>query len=145
MMMSGITAETLPLVLFSSEIRQTLTIPVSEKTYRGFEVATLRGATPHADSPVDFANNYPSPGVSPDTSKTPAAWTQKMATLQLPNFGPSSPNNGYPTYAGGESPSDTNICSFTYQCTTSSDLVNPPDGVIAVRDHSSAAPIHEDR
>ena len=55
-----------------------------------------------------------------------------MATITLPNFGPSSPNNGYPTYANGEPGQDQNICSFTYQCTVSTDLVNPPDGVIAV-------------
>lgn len=50
----------------------------------------------------------------------------------MPNVQPSNPNNGYPTYAGGESGADQNICSFTYQCSTSDDLVAPPDGVLAL-------------
>jgi chitin deacetylase len=50
----------------------------------------------------------------------------------MPNVPVSLPNNGYPTYAGGEKGSDSVICSFTYACTTPEDLYNAPDGIVAV-------------
>ncbi|KAK6908129.1 hypothetical protein I203_102130 [Kwoniella mangroviensis CBS 8507] len=87
-----------------------------------------------APNPSDpnFASNYPAPGSTPPTDSLPQAWTDKLKTINLPDVQPSSPNNGYPTYADGETPYDQKICSFTYQCTTDEDLYNPPSGVLAL-------------
>ncbi|KAK4684056.1 chitin deacetylase, partial [Tremellales sp. Uapishka_1] len=82
-------------------------------------------------SDANFSSSYPSTTVSPAASTLPQAWIDKLATITLPSFGPSSPNNGYPTYTNG-SGTDADICSFTYQCTVESDLLNPPDGVFAL-------------
>lgn len=84
------------------------------------------------DIPLDFASNYPTGWVTPPTDSLPKAWTDKLASVMMPNISVAQANNGYPTYAQGESGADEHICSFTYQCTTSDDLVNPPDGVLAV-------------
>ncbi|ORX40039.1 hypothetical protein BD324DRAFT_616024 [Kockovaella imperatae] len=86
---------------------------------------------PNPNDP-NFQNSYPPGWATPPVSSLPQSWLNKLASIQLPNVSVSNPNNGYPTYADGESPSDSTICSFTYQCTTSTDLVNPPDGVIAI-------------
>jgi chitin deacetylase len=59
----------------------------------------------------------------------------------MPNVSVSKPNNGYPTYANGESGADKNICSFTYQCTAPADLWNPPDSVVAVSTGTQRHPL----
>lgn len=94
-------------------------------------VAMFKRAAP-SPSDANFTSNYPPSGATPPNSTIPQAWIDKLASITLPTFGPSNPNNGYPTYANGESPSDSTICSFTYACTTSDDLYNPPDGVLAL-------------
>ena len=80
----------------------------------------------------DFASAYPPGWVTPPASSLPKAWTDKLASIQMPDIQPSQPNNGYPTYTGGEKGGDDHICSFTYECKTADDLVNPPEGVLAV-------------
>ena len=89
-------------------------------------------ASGYAELMSDFASAYPAGWVTPPASSLPKAWTDKLASIQMPDIQPSSPNNGYPTYTGSESGADQHICSFTYQCSTSDDLVNPPEGVLAV-------------
>jgi hypothetical protein len=91
-----------------------------------------------AKTEIDWASSYPASGVTPPSSSIPAAWLSKLASISLPNVQPSTQNNGYPTYANGESCADSTICSFTYGCTTSDDLFNPPDGVLAVSSGSLA-------
>ncbi|WWC70829.1 uncharacterized protein I206_104781 [Kwoniella pini CBS 10737] len=86
---------------------------------------------PSPDDP-NFASNYPSPGATPGTDKLPQAWVDKLNSITLPNVSVSNPNNGYPTYADGETPSDQHICSFTYECTTDEDLYNAPSGIFAL-------------
>ena len=71
-------------------------------------------------------------GATPPASMIPQAWLAKFATVQMPDVPVSNGNNGYPTYSNGKPGTDSSICSFTYQCTTADDLVNPPDGVWAV-------------
>ncbi|WVQ96469.1 hypothetical protein IAU59_003574 [Kwoniella sp. CBS 9459] len=99
---------------------------------RDGEVATLfkRGTTDPSDP--SFSSQYPGAGSTPSRDSLPQAWLDKLASIQLPDIQPSSPNNGYPTYTGGESGADEHICSFTYQCTTDEDLLNPPSGVFAL-------------
>lgn len=67
----------------------------------------------------------------PPADRLPKAWTDKLASIQLPDVPVSNPNNGYPTYSNGQG-SDPKICSFTYECTTDDDLHVPPDGIWAV-------------
>jgi chitin deacetylase len=81
---------------------------------------------------IDFASNYPPGWQTPPASSLPKAWTDKLASIQMPDIQPSQPNNGYPTYTGNEKGGDDHICSFTYECTTKDDLVAPPDGILAV-------------
>ncbi|WVR06396.1 hypothetical protein IAU60_003427 [Kwoniella sp. DSM 27419] len=88
----------------------------------------------YVPSPSDsnFSSNYPYAGSTPPSSGLPQAWLDKLKSITLPNVSVSNPNNGYPTYANGESGADQHICSFTYQCTTEDDLLNPPNGVFAL-------------
>lgn len=80
---------------------------------------------------ADFASNYPPTGSPPTT--IPQAWLDKLNATTLPSDNPvSTNNNGYPTYSNGIAGADPRICSFTYQCTTDDDLVNPPANVWAV-------------
>ncbi|RSH91099.1 hypothetical protein EHS25_010275 [Saitozyma podzolica] len=89
-----------------------------------------RGGSDPSDP--NWASSYPASGATPPSSSIPAAWLSKLASISLPNVQPSTQNNGYPTYANGESGADSTICSFTYGCTTSDDLFNPPAGVLAL-------------
>lgn len=106
--------------------------PLSWYHERDSPVASL--FVKRAPSPDDpnFASNYPNGWETPPASSLPKAWTDKLASIQMPNIQPAAPNNGYPTYAGGESGASDHICSFTYQCSTKDDLVIPPDGVLAL-------------
>lgn len=91
---------------------------------------------------VDFASNYPAPWGVPPADRIPKAWTDKLASIQLPDVPVSNPNNGYPTYSNGQG-SDPNICSFTYECTADDDLHTPPDGIWAVgRPSSQVSSMH---
>ncbi|KAK8858651.1 hypothetical protein IAR55_002880 [Kwoniella newhampshirensis] len=83
-------------------------------------------------SDANFSSNYPDPSGTPPTSSLPQAWLDKLKSITMPGVNPSSPNNGYPTYANGETPSDSTICSFTYACTTKEDLYNPPANTLAL-------------
>ncbi|WVF68953.1 hypothetical protein IAT40_003727 [Kwoniella sp. CBS 6097] len=111
---------------------------------RDGDVATLfrRGAPDPSDP--NFASSYPDPGTTPPKDKLPQAWLDKLASIKLPDISPSSPNNGYPTYTGGESGADEHICSFTYQCTTDEDLLNPPSGVFALNFDDGPGPASPD-
>ncbi|ORY25637.1 hypothetical protein BCR39DRAFT_543502 [Naematelia encephala] len=83
-------------------------------------------------SDANFTSNYPTGWTTPTSDTLPKAWTDKLASIQMPNVSVATQNNGYPTYPNGESGADSTICSFTYECTTSDDLLNPPDGVLAL-------------
>lgn len=96
------------------------------------DIAALQTSYEGITLTSDFASNYPAGWVTPPTDSLPKAWTDKLASIQMPDIQPSAPNNGYPTYAGGEQGGDDHICSFTYECSTSDDLVMPPDGILAV-------------
>ncbi|KAK4685257.1 chitin deacetylase, partial [Tremellales sp. Uapishka_1] len=87
----------------------------------------------YVPSPSDsnFTSNYPGTSASPGASTLPQAWIDKLATVTLPSFGPSTQNNGYPKYDGLDGAGAT-VCSFTYECTTADDLLNPPNGVFAL-------------
>jgi chitin deacetylase len=82
---------------------------------------------------IDFASKYPPGWSTPPANMLPKAWTDKLASIQMPDVPVSNPNGGYPTYSNGKTGSDPSICSFTYECTTDDDLHIPPDGVWAVR------------
>lgn len=84
---------------------------------------------------LDWATHYPAGSAIADPARLPQSWKDKLASLNIPDIKPSSPNNGYPTYANGEKPNDDTICSFTYECVDDEDLHNPPDGVFAVSRH----------
>ncbi|WRT67848.1 uncharacterized protein IL334_004822 [Kwoniella shivajii] len=88
----------------------------------------------YTPSPSDsnFTSNYPAAGATPPTDSLPQAWLDKLKSITLPDVSVATPNNGYPTYANGETPQDQKICSFTYECTTEDDLYNPPNGVFAL-------------
>ncbi|WWC62651.1 uncharacterized protein I303_105248 [Kwoniella dejecticola CBS 10117] len=86
---------------------------------------------PSPDDP-NFASNYPAAGSTPGSDKLPQAWIDKLNSINLPNVSVSNPNNGYPTYADGETPSDQHICSFTYECVTDDDLHDAPSGIFAL-------------
>ena len=93
---------------------------------------------------TDFANNYPAGWATPPADRLPKTWTDKLASIQLPDVPVSNPNNGYPTYSNGKAGSDPSICSFTYECTTDDDLHIPPDGVWAVSHFlASALVVHK--
>lgn len=49
----------------------------------------------------------------------------------VPNFPPSTPTGGNPTY-GDKDPLGKEICSATYKCRNPGDLWDAPDGVFGV-------------
>lgn len=85
---------------------------------------------------VEWQAAYPAPGTTPPTSGIPQAWLDRLAVVtaspDFPKFGPSQPNNGYPTYPDGLKGADPEVCSFTYECISEEDLVDAPQGVIGV-------------
>ncbi|WWC88619.1 uncharacterized protein L201_003532 [Kwoniella dendrophila CBS 6074] len=83
-------------------------------------------------SDANFTQNYPAAGSTPPSNGLPQAWLDKLKSITLPDVSVATPNNGYPTYANGETPSDEKICSFTYECTTKEDLYNPGQGIFAL-------------
>ncbi|EJT98708.1 glycoside hydrolase/deacetylase [Dacryopinax primogenitus] len=76
---------------------------------------------------------YPQASGTPTTF--PQSWTDALnaAISQglIPNISVSNLNGGYPTYSDGQG-TDPDICSFTYVCNATTDLTNPPDGIVAL-------------
>ncbi|WVW84752.1 hypothetical protein I302_106787 [Kwoniella bestiolae CBS 10118] len=122
------------LATFSLVVLAATAVPVDESWLqpRDSEVHELFYKRAPNPSDSNFASNYPAPGSSPPTDSLPQAWLDKLKSITLPDIKPSNPNNGYPTYADGETPQDQHICSFTYECTTDEDLYNPPSGTFAL-------------
>jgi len=85
---------------------------------------------------IEWQAAYPAPGTTPPTSGLPKAWLDRLYSVTnsstFPKFGPTQPNNGYPTYANGLTGTSPEVCSFTYECVSDEDLVNAPDGVLGV-------------
>jgi chitin deacetylase len=85
---------------------------------------------------IEWQAAYPAPGTTPPTSGIPKAWLDRLYSVTnsstFPKFGPTQPNNGYPTYANGLTGTSPEVCSFTYECVSDEDLVNAPDGVLGV-------------
>jgi hypothetical protein len=85
---------------------------------------------------VEWQAQYPAPGTTPPTSSLPQAWLDRLAAVtaspDFPKFGPTQPNNGYPTYDNGLKGTDPEVCSFTYECISEEDLVDAPQGVVGV-------------
>ncbi|EJU00871.1 glycoside hydrolase/deacetylase [Dacryopinax primogenitus] len=79
---------------------------------------------------------YPSGSGTPST--IPQAWLDALAAAEnsglIPNISQSTLNSqsGMTTYPDGQDPTGTEVCSFTYQCNVTTDIVNPPEGVIAL-------------
>ncbi|EIW73508.1 hypothetical protein TREMEDRAFT_70983 [Tremella mesenterica DSM 1558] len=123
----------LPLIQLAVLLIPTLAHPVDERWFQPIDSTVNSLFVKRAPDPNsgDFASNYPALGTPPPSS-LPSAWTQKLASITLPNVGVSNPNNGYPTYTNNEPGQDSTICSFTYECTTSDDLYNPPANTFAL-------------
>lgn len=83
---------------------------------------------------TEWAANYPTPGATP--TSVPQAWLDRLYQVTnssvFPTYGPSSLNNGYPTYSNGLSGTDPAVCSFTYQCIDSTDAMSVPEGWIGI-------------
>ncbi|KZO96999.1 carbohydrate esterase family 4 protein [Calocera viscosa TUFC12733] len=88
---------------------------------------------------------YPQAGGTP--TSVPQSWTDAFnaadAAGLIPNISVSNLNGGYPTYADGVG-TDPDICSFTYVCNATTDLNNPPDGVIALAFDDGPTPVSDD-
>ncbi|KAH8088075.1 hypothetical protein HD553DRAFT_367411 [Filobasidium floriforme] len=112
------------------------------------ETAKLfRRAPANAGTP-EWQAQYPAPGTTPPTSSLPQAWLDRLAAVtaspDFPKFGPTQPNNGYPTYANGLKGTDPEVCSFTYECISEEDLTDAPQGVVGLNFDDGPTPFSPD-
>ena len=84
----------------------------------------------------EWSSGYP--GVPPDSTKMPQEWTNALNAAvnagKIPNI-PVANGGGQagPTYPDGGNPGDpATICSATFGCFAPTDIVNAPDGVLAL-------------
>lgn len=94
-----------------------------------------------------WLQSYPTPSVTP--TNIPQPWLDRLYVLRnstvFPKYGPSAPNNGYPQYTnpnggGNLSPTDSSVCSYTYECVEPSDVYNLTDGTIGLNFDDGPAP-----
>ncbi|KAI0347541.1 glycoside hydrolase/deacetylase [Trametopsis cervina] len=95
--------------------------------------------------PTTDGTNYPAVGTpewaagfptgKPDPTTLPAEWVAALnagiQSGQIPNFPPSTPTGGNPTY-GAADPLSAQICSTTYKCRKNNDTWDAPDGIVGI-------------
>lgn len=77
------------------------------------------------------STDYPPIGAIVERNNVPQAWLDRLSTLSLPNIPVATgAETRQPQYAG-RSPTDPEICSFTYECDNPEDLKAPAAGKLA--------------